>query len=103
MSPVTRSELISRIARRFPELKLVDAEASVSEILGAITAALAAGNRIEIRDFGSFSLSERRSRAGRNPKTGEAVSVPEKAFPRFKPGKLLHAIVNHAFHASTAD
>ncbi|MBK6973034.1 MAG: integration host factor subunit beta [Sterolibacteriaceae bacterium] len=99
---MTRSELISRIARRFPELKLVDAEASVSEILGAITAALTAGNRIEIRDFGSFSLSERRSRAGRNPKTGDAVSVPQKVLPRFKPGKLLRAIVKRAFLGSAA-
>lgn len=62
---------------------------ALAEILGAIAAALAAGNRVEIRGFGSFSLNYRLPRTGRNPKTGEKVAVPGKYVPHFKAGKEL--------------
>lgn len=68
---MTRSELIARLTERFPSLVTKDAEMSVTEILAAINAALAQGDRIEIRGFGSFALNYRPPRTGRNPKTGE--------------------------------
>ena len=86
---MTRSELIAALAQRFPQLVQKDAELAVSEILTAITEALSKGHRIEIRGFGSFALNYRPPRTGRNPKTGESVSVPGKHVPHFKPGKEL--------------
>ena len=86
---MTRSELIAALAQRFPQLVQKDAEMAVAEILGAISAALAAGDRVEIRGFGSFSLNYRPPRTGRNPKTGEKVAVPGKYVPYFKAGKEL--------------
>ncbi len=86
---MTRSELIAALAQRFPQLVQKDAEMAVAEILGAIASALAAGNRVEIRGFGSFSLNYRPPRTGRNPKTGEKVAVPGKYVPYFKAGKEL--------------
>ena len=75
---MTKSELIARLAVRFPQLVAKDADFAVNEILDAMSSALAAGDRIEIRGFGSFSLNYRPPRLGRNPKSGEKVSVPEK-------------------------
>lgn len=86
---MTRSELTAALAQRFPQLVQKDAEMAVAEMLGAIVAALAAGNRVEIRGFGSFALNYRPPRTGRNPKTGEKVAVPGKFVPHFKPGKEL--------------
>lgn len=86
---MTRSELINRLASRFPQLTIADTEASVHVILGAISAALVSRNRAEIRGFGSFSLNERPARVGRNPKTGARVDVPAKQSPHFKPGLEL--------------
>ena len=86
---MTRSELITLLAERFPQLVQKDAEMAVAEILGAIQAALANGNRIEIRGFGSFNLNYRPPRQGRNPKTGEPVAVSAKWVPSFKAGKEL--------------
>lgn len=86
---MTRSELIAALAQRFPQLVQKDAELAVSEILSAITQALSKGQRVEIRGFGSFALNYRPSRTGRNPKTGEKVSVPGKHVPHFKAGKEL--------------
>jgi integration host factor subunit beta len=73
---MTRSELITLLTERFPQLVQKDAEMAVTEILGAIHAALVNGDRVEIRGFGSFSLNYRASRQARNPKTGEPVAVP---------------------------
>ena len=81
--------MTTALAQRFPQLVQKDAEMAVAEILGAIAAALAAGNRVEIRGFGSFSLNYRPPRTGRNPKTGEKVAVPGKYVPYFKAGKEL--------------
>ena len=91
---MTRSELIEALAQRFPKLMKADADMAVSEILGAIGQTLARGHRIEIRGFGSFSLNYRPPRIGRNPKTGESVSVPAKWTPHFKAGKELREVVS---------
>src|SRR5258706_13790087 len=84
---MTKSELIDRLAAQFPQLVAKDAELAVKMILDAMADALAAGDRIEIRGFGSFGLNYRPPRTGRNPKSGERVLVPEKHVPHFKAGK----------------
>ena len=84
-----RTELITMLARRFPQLVLKDAECSVHEILSAISGALVTGGRVEIRGFGSFSLTYRPPRVGRNPKSGARVDVPGKYTPHVKAGKEL--------------
>lgn len=91
---MTRSELIQRLAGRFPQLTTVDVEVAVKTILDAVSATLAEGDRAEIRGFGSFSVHARPPRLGRNPKTGEKVPVPEKRVPHFKPGKELKELVD---------
>lgn len=91
---MTRSELIAALAQRFPQLVQKDAELAVSEILSAISQALSKGHRVEIRGFGSFALNYRPPRTGRNPKSGEAVQVPEKYVPHFKAGKELRERVS---------
>jgi len=91
---MTKSELIARLAERFPQLVAKDADLSVKMILDAMTEALAGGERIEIRGFGSFSLNYRPPRTGRNPKTGSKVQVPAKYVPHFKAGKELRERVD---------
>ena len=93
---MTKSELIARLAERFPQLVAKDAELAVKVILDAMTEALANGDRIEIRGFGSFSLNHRPPRVGRNPRSGERVDVPEKWVPHFKAGKELRERVDAA-------
>ena len=93
---MTKSELIARLAERFPQLVAKDAELAVKVILDAMTDALARGDRIEIRGFGSFSLNHRPPRVGRNPRSGERVDVPEKWVPHFKAGKELRERVDAA-------
>jgi integration host factor subunit beta len=75
-----------------------DVELAVKRILEVMSQSLSEGYRIEIRGFGSFSLHKRSSFLGRNPRTGESVTVPEKYLPYFKPGKLLQDRVNEGFH-----
>lgn len=91
---MTKSELIARLAQRYPQLVAKDAEYAVKMILDAMTQSLLGGHRIEIRGFGSFSLHFRPPRQGRNPKTGEAVALAGKYVPHFKPGKDLRERVN---------
>jgi integration host factor subunit beta len=91
---MTKSELIARLAQRYPQLVAKDAEYAVKMILDAMTYALLNGNRIEIRGFGSFGLNYRPPRIGRNPKSGEKVQVPEKYVPHFKAGKELRERVD---------
>ncbi|MBA0916140.1 MAG: integration host factor subunit beta [Nitrosomonadaceae bacterium] len=91
---MTKSELISRLAARYPQLVVKDAELAVKIILGAMVKSLLQGERIEIRGFGSFNLNCRPPRVGRNPKTGEKVKVPEKYIPHFKAGKELRERVD---------
>ena len=91
---MTKSELIARLAERFPQLVAKDADLSVKMMLDAMTEALAKGIRIEIRGFGSFSLNYRPPRIGRNPKSGVKVQVPAKYVPHFKAGKELRERVD---------
>ena len=91
---MTKSDLIARLAERFPQLVAKDADFAVKMILDAMSDALAKGDRIEIRGFGSFSLNYRPPRVGRNPKSGDKVSVPEKWVPHFKAGKELRERVD---------
>ena len=86
---MTRSELIAALSSRFPSLMAKDAEVAVMEILDTIGNALAHGDRVEIRGFGSFGLNYRPPRTGRNPKSGESVSVTAKYVPHFKAGKEM--------------
>ena len=93
---VTRSQLIARLAEHYPQLVAKDAEEAVKTILDAMAKALAEGQRIEIRGFGSFALSHRPYRVGPNPKSGAKVVVPPKRVPHFKPGKELRERVDQA-------
>ena len=91
---MTKSELINRLAERFPQLMSKDAESAVKTILDSMAVAMVQGQRVEIRGFGSFALSVRPPRMGRNPKSGEKVQVREKRVPHFKPGKELRERVD---------
>lgn len=92
---MTKSELIARLAERHPHLQAADAELAVKTMLDAMISSLVGGKRIEIRGFGSFSLNYRPPRVGRNPKTGERVSVEGKYVPHFKAGKELRDRVDY--------
>ncbi|MCK6427987.1 MAG: integration host factor subunit beta [Burkholderiaceae bacterium] len=100
---MTKSELIARLAERNTRLAARDADEAVKTILDAMSAALAAGNRIEIRGFGSFALNYRPPRIGRNPKSGERVHVPAKFVPHFKAGKELRERVDGMDNAAAAE
>ena len=91
---MTRSDLVLQLAERFGQLTHRDTEFAVKTILDAMSDALARGHRIEIRGFGSFSISRRPPRMGRNPRSGEQVVIPEKLVPHFKPGKALREAVD---------
>lgn len=92
---MTKSDLVARLAERFPQLGAKDADLAVKMILDTMSKALTKGGRIEIRGFGSFALNYRPPRMGRNPKSGEKVSVPEKWVPHFKAGKELRECVDN--------
>mgnify|MGYP006193212517 CR=1 FL=1 len=89
-----KSELVQIVAARNPHLYHRDVENIVNAVLDEITDALAAGNRVELRGFGAFSVKARDARVGRNPRTGEAVKVDDKKVPFFKTGKLLRDRLN---------
>ena len=91
---MTKSELIALLAAENPLLYQRDVERIVTTIFEEITAALANGDRVELRGFGAFSVKERGARTGRNPRTGEAVKVDEKYIPYFKTGKPLRERLN---------
>lgn len=91
---MTKSELIAQLAAENPHLRQPDIELIVATIFDEITAALARGDRVELRGFGAFSAKKRDARTGRNPRTGAAVPVAGKAVPYFKPGKELRERVN---------
>ena len=95
---MTKSELIEIIAQKQKHLPSKDVELAVKHLLEIMSDALAEGERIEIRGFGSFSLHFRPPRLGRNPKTGEAVSLAGKHVPHFKPGKDMRERVNANRH-----
>ena len=89
-----KSELVQQIAEDYPDLYQRDVERIVSTVFEEITEALARGDRVELRGFGAFSVKIRDARIGRNPRTGEAVEVPEKTVPFFKAGKELRERMN---------
>ena len=91
---MTRSDLVEELAARFEQLGQRDAEYTVKTMLDAISNALERGHRIEIRGFGSFSITHRAPRTGRNPRSGESVQVPAKRVAHFKPGKGLREAVD---------
>ena len=91
---MTRSDLVAQLAERFTQITSRDTEFAVKTVLDAMSDALARGHRIEIRGFGSFSISRRPPRMGRNPRSGEQVTIPEKLVPHFKPGKSLREAVD---------
>lgn len=91
---MTKSELIARIAEINPHLYQSDAEKIVSTVFNGIADALSDGRRVELRGFGVFSVRTRKARAGRNPRTGEKVSVESKNVPFFKAGKKLKDRLN---------
>ena len=89
-----KSELVQKIAERNPHLYQRDVENIVNAILETITDALSRGDRVELRGFGAFSVKKRDARTGRNPRTGETVSVSEKLIPVFKTGKEMRVRLN---------
>lgn len=91
---MTRSDLVNLLGERFSQLTQRDTEFAIKTILDAMSDALASRQRIEIRGFGSFSVSHRPPRTGRNPRSGEQVVIPEKRVPHFKPGKALREEVD---------
>lgn len=91
---MTRSDLVARLAERFSQLTQRDTEFAVRTILEAMSDALGRGHRIEIRGFGSFSITRRPPRVGRNPRSGDKVQIPEKLVPHFKAGKALRESVD---------
>ncbi|BEI22681.1 hypothetical protein KKIDH5335_10130 [Vibrio fluvialis] len=91
---MTKSELIERLCAEQTHLSAKEIEDAVKDILEHMANTLEAGERIEIRGFGSFSLHYREPRVGRNPKTGEKVELEGKYVPHFKPGKELRERVN---------
>jgi integration host factor subunit beta len=98
-----KSELVDCVTRAYPDLHHSDAETAVDAVLDAIANALANSNRVEIRGFGAFSARERSSRVGRNPRTGQRVSVAAKRVPMFKASKEIREALNpHGVKAGRA-
>ena len=92
---MTKADLIEEVSRTI-EMSRKDSEIIVETIFESIVKALRAADKIEIRGFGSFRTRQRRSRVGRNPKTGARVEVPPKKVPYFKPSKELKDLINAA-------
>jgi integration host factor subunit beta len=90
---MTKADLIDEVSR-VVEITRKDSEVIVDSIFDSVVKSLKAGEKIEIRGFGSFRTRQRQSRIGRNPKTGERVEVPSKRIPYFKPSKELKDLVN---------
>jgi integration host factor subunit beta len=98
---MTKAELVDEVAR-VVQLTKKQAETIVNIVFDSIVDSLRAGQKIELRGFGSFRLRNRKSRTGRNPKTGEKVEVPSKKIPYFKPGKELKELINKALSEGEA-
>ena len=96
---MTKADLIDEVSK-FSNLTKKETETIVNTIFDNITDALAKGDKVELRGFGSFRIRHRNSRKGRNPKTGDRVDVPSKHVPYFKPGKELKDLINRALEAS---
>ena len=91
-----RSELVARIAQQYPHLYAKDVEAAVNAIVDRIAGALANGDRVELRDFGSFAARDREARTGRNPRSGERIAVDAKRIVHFQRAKAMRARLNLA-------
>lgn len=89
-----KSELVANLTRANPHLMQRDIEIIVNTVFEEIVTALSRGDRVELRGFGAFSVKQRPPRIGRNPRTGESVSVEEKFVPYFKSGKELRERLN---------
>jgi len=89
-----KSELVARLAERYPHLYHRDVERIVSTVLDEISKALSDGDRVELRGFGAFSVKNRPARTGRNPRTGAHVAVAQKSVPFFKTGKEMRERLN---------
>jgi integration host factor subunit beta len=98
---MTKAELVDEVAR-VVQLTKKQAETIVNIVFDSIVDSLRSGQKIELRGFGSFRLRSRKSRTGRNPKTGEKVEVPSKKIPYFKPGKELKELINRAMAEAEA-
>jgi integration host factor beta subunit len=97
---MTKSELVTHVAERLPYMSLKDAEIIVDTIFESMADALAQGDGIEVRGFGSFKVKDRGEREGRNPKTGESVRIPAKKAPFFRIGKELYERINQTVPAT---
>ena len=95
---MVRSELVQVLCDKLPELMPRDVELAVNCLLEQMMTAIESGERIEVRGFGSFDLRQQPTRIARNPKTGEAITLPKKVAVHFKPGKDLKDRVNAARH-----
>ncbi len=93
---MNKAELIQKTAQRYRELNFSDIQKIVNTVFDQMSAALARGDRIELRGFGSFSLKHREARVGRNPRIGEKVEIPEKYLPSFRVGKQLRERINRS-------
>jgi integration host factor subunit beta len=91
---MTKSDLVQKLSEQVTTLTKKECEVIVDTVFGNMKDALQRGEKIEIRGFGSFTVRVRRAKEGRNPKTGEKVSIPEKRIPFFKVGKELRELVN---------
>ena len=96
---MTKAELVEEVAR-ISELTKKHSEIIVNTVFDSIIDALRKDEKIELRGFGSFRIRQRRSRQGRNPKTGDKVDVPAKRIPYFKPGKELKELINSSAQSS---
>jgi integration host factor subunit beta len=99
---MTKAELVDEVAQ-VVQLTKKQAETIVNIVFDSIVNSLRAGEKIELRGFGSFRLRSRKSRTGRNPKTGERVDVPSKKIPYFKPGKELKELINQKMAESAEE
>lgn len=99
---MTKSELILRLAEKYPDLLQRDIERIVGTIFETISGALEKGQRVELRGFGAFSIKYRAGRTGRNPRTGQSVTVAPKYIPFFKTGKQLRDRLNEEKPATAA-
>ncbi len=97
---MTKSEFATHVARSLPYVTLKDAEVIVDTIFDSMADALAQGDGVEIRGFGSIKVKDRPEREGRNPKTGEPLRIPAKKYPLFKIGKELHERINQTVPAT---
>lgn len=91
---MTKSDLVQKLSEQVTTLTKKECESIVDTVFDHMKDALQRGEKIEIRGFGSFTVRVRRAKEGRNPKTGEKVSIPEKRIPFFKVGKELRELVN---------